>query len=174
MFYEAKYASVGFSSEACINSAFYFDLFSYNLLSRLNVSYLPKQISPKSASVNRYLADFGGSRLCCDRRDCGCVQASLGQTLLLGLGWRLAGCSSCRYVLNRDAMRGDVVDLPWCGHINQIIGLYFYLVSRWQESVKTHNEVWVALKELGDAVDDSWSVYAVNTKNNRPIHFMSR
>lgn len=68
-------------------------------------------------------------------------------------------------------MRGDVVDLPRCGYINQIVGLNFDLVSRWQESVKTHNEVWVALKELGDTVDDSWSVYAVNTHTKQLVIF---
>lgn len=61
-------------------------------------------------------------------------------------------------------MRGDVVDLARCRHIDQIVGLNLDLISRWQESVKTHNEVWVALKKLRHAVDDSRSVYAVVTE----------
>lgn len=46
----------------------------------------------------------------------GSVQASLWQTLVLAR--RLAGCSTCRDVLNRYTMRGDIVDLTWRGHID--------------------------------------------------------
>lgn len=91
--------------------------------------------------------------------------ASLRQVLLvLVMACRLAGCSTSRDVLNRNTMRGDVVDLTRRGHIDQIIGLNLNLISRGQECVKPHDEVWVALEELGHAVDDSRSVYAVVTE----------
>lgn len=61
-------------------------------------------------------------------------------------------------------MGGDVVDLTWCGHIDQIVGLNFNLISRWQKCVKTHNEVRVTLEELGHTVDDSRSVNAAITE----------
>lgn len=45
-------------------------------------------------------------------------------------------------------MRSDIVDLARCCHVHQIVGLNLDLISGWQESVETHNEVWMALKEL--------------------------
>lgn len=80
---------------------------------------------------------------------------------MLVVGHRLGGCSTHRDVLNRNTVWGNIVDLAWCGHVDQIVSLNLNLVSRWQESVKPHNEVWVALEELGHTVDDSRSVYAV-------------
>lgn len=79
----------------------------------------------------------------------------------LWVAWRLTGGSSHRDVLDRDAVGSDVVDLARCRHIDQVVGLNFDLIPRRQESVKTHDEVGMALKELRHAVDDSWSVYAV-------------
>ena len=114
-----------------------------------------------------YLAGFILSRLggdWCGRRGGGGggrVQAGLWQSLVLRVARRLAGCSTCRDVLNRNTMRGDVVDLTRRGHVDQIVGLDLNLVSGWQESVETHDKVWVALEELGHTVDDSRSVYAV-------------
>lgn len=52
-------------------------------------------------------------------------------------------------------MRCDVVDLPRCGDINQVVGLHLNLVSGWQKSVEAHNEVWVTLKELGHSTNHS-------------------
>lgn len=67
-------------------------------------------------------------------------------------------------VLNRDAMRGNVVDLAWSGHVNQIIGLNLNLVARRQESVEAHDEVWMALEELGDSADHTWRINALRLK----------
>lgn len=61
-------------------------------------------------------------------------------------------------------MWGDIVDLARCRHIDHIIGLNLNLISRRQESVKTHDEVWMAFKQLRDTVYDSGSVYAVVTE----------
>lgn len=61
-------------------------------------------------------------------------------------------------------MRGDVVNLTWRGHIDQIVSLNLNLISGWQESVETHDEVWMALEELGHTADNSRSVYAVVTE----------
>lgn len=94
----------------------------------------------------------------------GGVWAGLWQTLVLVLARRLAGCCTYRDVLNSDTMRGDVVNLAWRGYVNQIIGLNFNLISGWQECVEPHDEVWMALEELGHTADDSRSVYAVVTE----------
>lgn len=56
------------------------------------------------------------------------------------------------------------MDLAGRGHVDQVVGLNLDLVPRRQESVKTHDEVGMALEELGHAVDDSWSVDAVETE----------
>lgn len=64
-------------------------------------------------------------------------------------------------VLNRDTMRGDVVNLAGSGHINQIIGLNLNLVARRQEGVEAHDEVWMALEELGDSADHTWCINAL-------------
>lgn len=94
----------------------------------------------------------------------GSERAGLWQILVLVVARRLAGRSAYRDVLNRNTMRGDVVDLTRRGHVDQIVGLNLDLIPRWQESVKAHNEVWVALEELGHAVDDSRGVDAVVTE----------
>lgn len=108
-----------------------------------------------------WLAGFRWSRLGGDGWSGGSVRASLWQTLVLVVARRLAGRSTYRDVLNRNTMWGDVVDLTWCGHVDQIVGLNLDLISRWQEGVKTHNEVWVAFEKLGHTVDDPRSVYAL-------------
>lgn len=66
----------------------------------------------------------------------------------------LGGCSGYRDVLDRDAMRGDVVDLTGCSHVDQVVGLDFDLVAGRQEGVKAHDEVRVAFEELGHSADD--------------------
>ena len=119
-----------------------------------------------------YLAGFTWSRLGGGGRGVGggggcsggSERARLWQTLVLVVARRLAGRSTYRDVLNRNTVWGDVVDLTRRGHIDQIVGLNLYLISRWQESVKAHNEVWVALEELGHAVDDARGVDAVVTE----------
>lgn len=60
----------------------------------------------------------------------------------------LGGCSGYWDVLDRNAMRGDVVDLTGCSHIDQVVGLDFDLVAGRQEGVKAHDEVGVAFEEL--------------------------
>lgn len=60
----------------------------------------------------------------------------------------LGGCSCYGDVLDRNTVRGDVVDLTRCGHIDQVVGLDFDLVAGRQEGVKAHNEVRVAFEEL--------------------------
>lgn len=67
-------------------------------------------------------------------------------------------------------MRGDVMDLTRCCHIDKIVGLNLNLISRWQESIKTHNKIRVALKQLWHTVDDPRSVYAVDN-NKRKDNF---
>lgn len=77
----------------------------------------------------------------------------------------LALCWLCYgEVLDRDTMRGDVVDLARSGHINQIVGLNLNLVARRQEGVEAHNEVWMAFEELGDSADHTWCINADNTR----------
>lgn len=51
------------------------------------------------------------------------------------------------------------------GYVHQIVGLNLDLITRRQESVKTHDEVWVALKELRHTVNDSRSVDAAETES---------
>lgn len=108
-----------------------------------------------------YLAGFIWRRLC------GSGWSVVGQRLLPAQGktlwvtWGLTGCSSHRDVLDRDAVGSDVVDLAWCRYIDQVVGLNLDLIPRWQEGVKPHDEVGMALEELRHAIDDSWSVYAV-------------
>lgn len=93
------------------------------------------------------------------------MQAGLGETLMLVVARRLAGCSSHRWdVLYRYTLRSYVVYLTRRGYIDQIVGLNLNLITGWQESVKTHNKVRVALKELRHTVDDSRCVYAVETE----------
>ena len=111
-----------------------------------------------------YLAGFVLIRLSGDGWGCVGVRARLRQALVLVVAGGLAGSPICWYVLYRNTMWGDVVDLAWRGNVDEIIGLNLNLISWWQESVKTHNEVWMALKELGHTVDDPRSVYAVETK----------
>ena len=77
------------------------------------------------------------------------------------MGHRLAGWPRNGEVLDRDAVRGDVVDLSWRGHVDLLVGLDLDLVARRQEGVESHYEVWVALEELGDTADHTWSVDAV-------------
>ena len=60
--------------------------------------------------------------------------------------------------LGLQAVSGDLVNLPWCCHIHHIIRLHLNLVTRRQEGVETHDQVWVALEELRYAADHSWSV----------------
>lgn len=74
--------------------------------------------------------------------------ASLWKTLLLRMTQSLNRSSSCRNILNRNALRGDVVNLARRCHIDQIVGLDLNLISRRQESIKTHNKIRVALKKL--------------------------
>lgn len=45
-------------------------------------------------------------------------------------------------------MRGDVVDLTWRCHIDQVVGLDFDLVARWQEGVEAHDEIGMTFEEL--------------------------
>lgn len=60
--------------------------------------------------------------------------------------------------------------LTRCGYIHQIVGLNLDLITRRQESVKTHDEVWVALKELRHTVNDSRSVDAAETESMTPYY----
>lgn len=82
----------------------------------------------------------------------------------LWVAWGLTGGSSHRDVVDRNAVGSDVVDLAGRRYVDQVVGLNLDLVPRRQESVKTHDEVGMALKELRHAVDDSWSVDAVETE----------
>lgn len=82
----------------------------------------------------------------------------------LRVAWGLTGGPSDRDVLDRNAVGSDVVDLARRCDVDQVVGLNLDLVPRWQKSVKTHDEVGVALKELRHAVDDSWSVDAVEAQ----------
>lgn len=52
----------------------------------------------------------------------------------------------------------DVVDLPRCGDVHQVVGLHLDFVSRRQKGVEAHNEVWVTLKELGHSTNHTRSV----------------
>lgn len=45
-------------------------------------------------------------------------------------------------------MWGDVVNLTGCCHIDQVIGLDFDFVARWQEGVEAHDEVGVTFEKL--------------------------
>ena len=45
-------------------------------------------------------------------------------------------------------MRGDVVDLTRCGHVDQVVALDLDLVAWRQEGVEAHDEVRVTFEEL--------------------------
>ena len=64
-------------------------------------------------------------------------------------------------VLDRDAVRGDVVDLARRGDVHQLVVLDLDLVARRQEGVEAHDEVRVALEELRHSADDPRGVDAV-------------
>lgn len=74
------------------------------------------------------------------------MRTTLRKSLLLRVTRSLNRCSSCRNILNRNPMRGDVVNLTRRCHIDEIVGLDLNFISRWQESIKTHNKIGVALK----------------------------
>lgn len=76
----------------------------------------------------------------------------------------LGGCSGYRDVLDRNAVRGDVVDLTGCSHVDQVVGLDFDLVARRQEGVEAHDEVGVAFKELGHSADDPRGINTAKSK----------
>lgn len=63
-------------------------------------------------------------------------------------------------VLDRNAMRGDVVDLTGRGHVDQVGALDLDLVARWQEGVEAHNELGVTFEELRHSADDPGGVNA--------------
>ena len=65
-----------------------------------------------------YLAGFIWGRLGGNWWRGGSVRTGLWQTLMLVMACRLAGSSTRRDVLNRNTMRGDVVDLTWRGHVD--------------------------------------------------------
>ena len=48
----------------------------------------------------------------------------------------------------------------WGAHIDLIgvIGLHLDFVARWEESVETDDEIWMAFEEIGDSVDNTWGV----------------
>lgn len=74
--------------------------------------------------------------------------------------------------LGLQAMSGDLVNLPWCCHVHHIICLHLNLVTRRQEGVETHDQVWVALEELRYAADHSWSVNTeggIRSKRHNPL-----
>ena len=74
--------------------------------------------------------------------------------------------------LGLQAVSGDLVNLPWRCHIHHIICLHLNLVTRWQEGVETHDQVWVALEELRHAADHSWSVNTeegIRSKRHDPL-----
>lgn len=77
------------------------------------------------------------------------------------MGHRLAGWPRNGEILDRNSVRGDVVDLTWRGHVDLLVGLDLDLVAGRQEGVESHDEVWVALEELGDTADHARSVDAV-------------
>lgn len=106
-----------------------------------------------------YLAYLGRGWLARDDQGCSAGGSCCLDLVLRGLCYGK--------VLNRDTMRGDVVDLAGSGHINQIIGLNFNLVARRQEGVEAHDEVWMALEELGDSADHTW---CINADNTRTVH----
>lgn len=70
------------------------------------------------------------------------------------------------------AVSGDLVNLPWCCHIHHIICLHLNLVTRRQEGVETHDQVWVALEKLRHAADHSRSVDT--EEGTRPKHHNPR
>ena len=82
-----------------------------------------------------------------------------------GLG--LGGRSRHGDVLDRDAVRGDVVDLAGRGDVHQLVVLHLDLVARWEESVEAHDEVRVALEELRHAADNPWGVDAVEGRGTK-------
>lgn len=74
--------------------------------------------------------------------------------------------------LGLQAVSGDLVNLPWCCHVHHIIRLHLYLVTRRQEGVETHDQVWVALEELRYTADHSWSVNTeegTRSKRHNPL-----
>lgn len=83
----------------------------------------------------------------------------------------LSGSSGEGEVLNRDAVWCDVVDLSRRGHINQVVGLDFNLVTGRQESVEAHDEVRVTFEELGHSADDPWGV---NTLRLELFHYVQK
>lgn len=100
-----------------------------------------------------HLAHLGRAGLCQKGRNaCGRSRR--------GLGLMLGGCSCYGDILDRNAVRGDVVDLTRCCHVNQVVGLDLDLVARRQESVEAHNEVGVAFEKLRHSADDSRGVNA--------------
>lgn len=84
-------------------------------------------------------------------------------------GLVLGGRSRYGDVLDRDAVRGDVVDLPGRGHVDQVVGLDLDLVARRQEGVEAHDEVGVALEELRHSADHPWGVDAGHTQESQEI-----
>lgn len=94
-----------------------------------------------------HLADFGRRWL--RRWLCWCW-GGLRRRLRLMLGLWLR--------LGLQAVSGDLVNLPRCRHVHHVIRLHLNLVTRRQEGVETHDQVWVALEELRHAADHSWSV----------------
>lgn len=116
-----------------------------------------------------HLAGLGGWGLGGRGRSCGggccCCRSSNGS------GWRLwrhllGRRSSDGDVLDRDAMWGDVVDLPRRGDVDEVIGLDLDLVARWQESVEAHDEVGVTFEELRHSADHSRGVDTGSTGTN--------
>lgn len=68
---------------------------------------------------------------------------------------------SGRDVLHGDAVRRDVMDLAGRGHVNQIVGLNFDLISWRKKRVEPHNEIGVTLEELGHPADHARGVDTV-------------
>lgn len=78
----------------------------------------------------------------------------------------LGGCSRDGDVLDRDAVRGDVVDLARCGDIDQVVGLDLDLVAWRQEGVEAHDEVGVTFEELRHSADHTRGVDTGSTGTN--------
>lgn len=110
----------------------------------------------RSALLATYLADLGSGWLAGDDQ-----RGGAGGGCWLGLVRRWMGYGE---VLNRDTVRGNVVDLAGCGHVDQVIGLNLNFVTGWQEGVEAHDEIRMTFEELRDSANHTWCINAEDTK----------
>lgn len=123
-----------------------------------------------------HLAGLGGRGLGGWGRGCGggsrCSSSSSSRWRWRWWRHLLGGRSSDGDVLDRDAVRGDVVDLTRRGDIDQVVGLDLDLVARRQEGVEAHDEVGVTFEKLRHPADHPRGVDTGSTGTNQSAELM--